>query len=72
MEKASGDILDIIPNPHLQKSKWGRQLELDGLRYVKLCHCLFFIWLPQRQEQVNLWLIGQSLPGMPPRLVGMQ
>ncbi|HAV1626395.1 TPA: 6-phospho-beta-glucosidase [Enterobacter hormaechei subsp. steigerwaltii] len=34
MEKARGNILDIIPNPHLKSSEWGWQIDPEGLRYL--------------------------------------
>ncbi|QTF08745.1 6-phospho-beta-glucosidase [Brenneria izadpanahii] len=34
MEKARGNILNIIPNPHLQSSEWGWQIDPVGLRYL--------------------------------------
>ena len=34
IEKARGNILDIIPNPHLKSSEWGWQIDPEGLRYL--------------------------------------
>lgn len=34
IEKARGNILDIIPNPHLRSSEWGWQIDPVGLRYL--------------------------------------
>lgn len=33
-KKAKGNVLDIIPNPHLAKSEWGWQIDPQGLRYL--------------------------------------
>lgn len=32
--KARGNILDLIPNPYLQSSEWGWQIDPEGLRYL--------------------------------------
>ncbi|MCD7091552.1 glycoside hydrolase family 1 protein [Klebsiella quasipneumoniae] len=34
MEKARGNILNLIPNPHLKSSEWGWQVDPVGLRYL--------------------------------------
>ncbi|EPY4568847.1 6-phospho-beta-glucosidase [Klebsiella variicola] len=33
-EKARGNMLNIIPNPHLKSSEWGWQIDPEGLRYL--------------------------------------
>ncbi|MGK3143243.1 glycoside hydrolase family 1 protein [Pantoea sp. C2G6] len=32
--KARGNILDMVPNPHLDSSEWGWQIDPEGLRYL--------------------------------------
>ncbi|MEF3102586.1 6-phospho-beta-glucosidase [Enterobacter sp. 10-1] len=34
LEKARGNILNLIPNPHLKSSEWGWQVDPVGLRYL--------------------------------------
>lgn len=34
MKKARGNILKMIPNPHLKSSEWGWQIDPEGLRYL--------------------------------------
>ncbi|MGL4861045.1 MAG: glycoside hydrolase family 1 protein [Enterobacteriaceae bacterium] len=33
-ETQKGNILDMIPNPHLAESEWGWQIDPEGLRYL--------------------------------------
>ena len=32
--KARGNILNMVPNPHLASSEWGWQIDPEGLRYI--------------------------------------
>ncbi|KHN50590.1 glycoside hydrolase family 1 protein [Pectobacterium fontis] len=32
--KARGNILNMVPNPHLESSEWGWQIDPEGLRYL--------------------------------------
>jgi 6-phospho-beta-glucosidase len=32
VEKMRGNILDMVPNPHLESSEWGWQIDPVGLR----------------------------------------
>jgi len=34
LEKARGNILEMVPNPHLKASEWGWQIDPEGLRYI--------------------------------------
>lgn len=34
VEKTRGNILSMVPNPHLQSSEWGWQIDPVGLRYL--------------------------------------
>ncbi|KOC90254.1 glycoside hydrolase family 1 protein [Winslowiella iniecta] len=33
-QKSRGNILDMVPNPHLASSEWGWQIDPEGLRYL--------------------------------------
>ncbi|MFJ5485073.1 glycoside hydrolase family 1 protein [Pectobacterium actinidiae] len=33
-QKARGNILNMVPNPHLESSEWGWQIDPEGLRYI--------------------------------------
>ncbi len=33
-QKARGNILNMVPNPHLASSEWGWQIDPEGLRYI--------------------------------------
>ncbi|WP_409158279.1 glycoside hydrolase family 1 protein [Pectobacterium sp. B2J-2] len=33
-QKARGNILNMVPNPHLASSEWGWQIDPEGLRYL--------------------------------------
>ncbi|WJV68735.1 6-phospho-beta-glucosidase [Pectobacteriaceae bacterium CE70] len=33
-QKARGNILNMVPNPHLKSSEWGWQIDPEGLRYL--------------------------------------
>ncbi|MGQ5290419.1 glycoside hydrolase family 1 protein [Pectobacterium actinidiae] len=33
-QKARGNILNMVPNPHLESSEWGWQIDPEGLRYT--------------------------------------
>jgi len=34
LQKARGNILEMVPNPHLKASEWGWQIDPEGLRYI--------------------------------------
>ena len=34
LEKARGNMLEMVPNPHLEASEWGWQIDPKGLRYI--------------------------------------
>jgi 6-phospho-beta-glucosidase len=34
IEKSKGNILDMVPNPHLKSSEWGWQIDPVGMRYL--------------------------------------
>lgn len=55
-QKARGNILNMVPNPHLESSEWGWQIDPEGLRYIlnylydryqNRCSLWKMVWVPK-------------------------